>query len=112
MLLISKQLKFKTKIMDIANLVLLKMSKDITFKPDLKFVKLTLSIMMKKESYTDALKFLEEKKGYFETSFEKQIQEAIIHYKAGDTISALNAYFKVLKPNSTTAGFCDLWPVY
>ena len=96
MLLISKQLKFKTKIMDIANLVLLKMSKDISFKPDLKFVKLTLSIMMRKESYKEALKFLEEKKGFFETSLEKHEQEAIIHYKAGDTILALNSYFKVL----------------
>ena len=46
MLLISKQLKFDTKIMDIANLMMLKIQKVPEFVYDLKYVKLALSVML------------------------------------------------------------------
>ena len=66
MLIIAKQLRFETKIMDIANLVLLKLQKEPAFVPDIKFVKLVIQIMLQKKNYDGALKFLWNKKGYFE----------------------------------------------
>ena len=82
MLLISKTLRFQTKIMDIAHLVLLKLMKESQFQIDLKFIKLALSVMIRKENYKDAIKFLEEKKGFFGEDFlEKQTHEVMIYHR-------------------------------
>ena len=79
----------------------------------MKFVKLAISVMVRKENFKEALRFLEDKKGYYDKNIvDKQMQEAAIHHKAGNSIATINAYFKVLKLNSTLAGFQQLWPIY
>ena len=66
MYLISISLKFETKILDIAYLLLLKMMKDPSFVTDMKFIKLYLKVLMKQGKYKDALDFIDMHSTFFE----------------------------------------------
>ena len=46
MVLISKELRFESNIMDIAHLMMLKIQKRQDFVPDINYVKLTYSVMV------------------------------------------------------------------
>ena len=37
---------------------------------------------------------------------------AKVHYMSGEYLKAINAYFKMLKPNSKLNSFRKLWPLY
>ena len=51
MFLVSKTLKFKTKIMDIAHLILLKLMKEQSQAVDLKFINLVVTVLIRMENY-------------------------------------------------------------
>ena len=51
MIFISKELKFETKIMDIAKLIMLKIQKREGFVPDMNYVKLAFSVFLQKADY-------------------------------------------------------------
>ena len=112
MVLIGKELKFDTNIMDIAHLMMLKIQKRPEFVPDINYVKLSFSVLVQKADYKGAIKLLEEKKALFENQVEMQTLLAKVHYMSGEYLKAINTYFKVLKPNSKLNSFRKLWPLY
>lgn len=54
-------LKFETKILDIAYLLMLKQMKEPTFKFDMKFIQLFLKVLIKTKKQKEALDFIEAK---------------------------------------------------
>jgi hypothetical protein len=66
MSLISTTLKFETKILDIAYLLLLKLMKEPKFTLDMKFINLYLKVLSKQGRYKEALDFIDIKSSYFE----------------------------------------------
>ena len=66
MYLISLSLRFETKILDIAYLLLLKLMKEPNFVMDEKFVKLYLKVLTKQGKYKEALDFIDMKSQFFE----------------------------------------------
>jgi hypothetical protein len=67
MTLISSTLKFETKILDIAYLLLLKLMKEPKFQLDMKFINLYLKVLTKQNRHKEALDFIDIKGAYFET---------------------------------------------
>lgn len=67
MYLISMTLKFETKILDIAYLLLLKLMKEPKFTMDMKFLKLYLKVLQKQGRSKEALDFIDSKASFFET---------------------------------------------
>ena len=59
MYLISINLRFETKILDIAYLLLLKLMKEPNFIVDSKFIKLYLKVLTKQEKYKEAIDFID-----------------------------------------------------
>jgi len=59
MYLISLNLKFETKVLDIAYLLMLKLIKEPQFKFDKKFVLLNIKILTKQSRYKDAIDFID-----------------------------------------------------
>ena len=59
MYLISLNLKFETKVLDIAYLLMLKLMKEPSFKFDKKFVMLQIKILEKQGKFKDAIDFIE-----------------------------------------------------
>ena len=66
MSLIASTLKFETKILDIAYLLLLKILKEPSFKLDIKFVNLYLTVLTKQGRFKEALDFIDVKASLFE----------------------------------------------
>ena len=59
MYLLSITLKFETKILDIAYLLLMKLMKEPEFHVDGKFIRLYLQVLTKQKKYREALDFME-----------------------------------------------------
>ena len=68
MYLISLTLRFETKLLDIAYLLLLKLMKEQNFQIDRNFVKLYMKVLTKQGKYKEALDFMEQKNAFFEES--------------------------------------------
>ena len=66
MYLISLGLRFETKILDIAYLLLLKLMKEPSFQIDQKFIKLYLKILTKQGKYKEALDFIDKQSSHYE----------------------------------------------
>lgn len=71
MYLISLNLKFETKVLDIAYLLMLKLMKEQTFKVDKKFVMLYIKILKKQGKYKDAVMFIERMQDFFKDKAER-----------------------------------------
>ena len=69
-------LKFETKVMDIAYLLMLKLMKEPQFELDKKFVLLYIQILTKLTKYKDATDFIDRKSDFFEDKHERQVIEA------------------------------------
>lgn len=67
MYLIAMTLKFETKILDIAYLLLLKMMKEPSFTLDMKYIRLYIRVLIKQGKYKEALDFIDMKGTYFES---------------------------------------------
>ena len=59
MFLISLTLKFETKILDIAYLLLLKLMKEPAFQIDFKYIQLYLKVLIKQGKNKEALDFID-----------------------------------------------------
>ena len=59
MYLISLSLRFETKILDIAYLLLLKLMKEPNFEIDFKFIRLYLKVLTKQGKFKEALDFID-----------------------------------------------------
>ena len=66
MYLISLSLKFETKILDIAYLLLLKLMKEPKFTIDQRFIQLYLKVLVKQNKCKEGLDFLDMKQSHFE----------------------------------------------
>jgi|TARA_B110000285_G_scaffold235180_1_gene315375 hypothetical protein len=100
MYLISLNLKFETKVLDIAYLLNLKLMKEPNFKYDKKFVLLHVKILRKQAKYKDAIDFIDRKQDLFENKLERQEIEADLYLQAKNYIVAINTYFSMLRINS------------
>lgn len=67
MSLISSTLRFETKILDIAYLLLLKLMKEPKFALDMKFINLYLKVLTKQARFKEALDFIDIKGSHFES---------------------------------------------
>ena len=66
MFLISLTLKFETKILDIAYLLLLKLMKEPSFEIDFKYIQLYIKVLMQQGKNKEALEFIEKQADHFE----------------------------------------------
>lgn len=66
MYLIAMTLKFETKILDIAYLLLLKMMKEPKFDLDMDYIKLYIRVLVKQGKFKEALDFIDMKQNFFE----------------------------------------------
>ena len=71
MYLISLNLKFETKILDIAYLLMLKLMKEPLFTIDKRFILLYIKILAKQGKYREALDFVESKNEFFNDKIER-----------------------------------------
>ena len=71
MYLISLNLKFETKVLDIAYLLMLKMMKEPGFQIDGAFVRLHVKILQKQEKFKDAIEFIDRKSDLFQDRLER-----------------------------------------
>ena len=66
--MISLSLRFETKILDIAYLLLLKLMKEPNFEIDSKFIRLYLKVLTKQGKFKEALDFIDMQSSFFEGS--------------------------------------------
>lgn len=71
MYLISLNLKFETKVLDIAYLLMLKLMKEPNFKFDKKFVMLQIKVLDKQSKFKDAIEFIERRSEFFDDKVER-----------------------------------------
>ena len=101
MYLISLSLKFETKILDIAYLLLLKLMKEPEFQIDNKFIRLYLKVLQKQGKYKEALDFIDMKSTFFEgNKIERQKLEASLFHALGNSVLTINVFFNMLRLNS------------
>lgn len=112
MYLISLNLKFETKVLDIAYLLMLKLMKEPTFKFDKKFVLLHVKILTKQGKYKDAIDFIDRQSSFFQDKLERQELEVALYMQAGNYILAINVYFNMLRLNSHITQYGDMWKYY
>ena len=79
MYLISLNLKFETKVLDIAYLLMLKLMKEPSFEFDKKFVLLHIKILSKQNKFKDAVDFIDRQSEYFKDKLERQQLEASLY---------------------------------
>jgi hypothetical protein len=72
MYLISVNLKFETKVLDIAYLLMLKLMKEPNFKYDRKFVNLFVKILVSQGKFKDALDFIDRRPEFYPDKAERQ----------------------------------------
>ena len=113
MTLISSTLRFETKILDIAYLLLLKLMKEPNKKIDLKFIFLYLKVLTKQRRYKETLDFLEQRASDFENEKPKKFQlESEYLAGLGSQILTINFYFLALRFNSNVFNFQEMTDVY
>lgn len=101
MYLISLSLKFETKILDIAYLLLLKLMKEPNFEIDNKFIRLYLKVLTKQGKYKEALDFIDMKSSFFDgNKIEKQKLEVSLYHLSGNPVLTINVLFNMLRLNS------------
>jgi hypothetical protein len=106
MYLISMTLKFETKILDIAYLLLLKLMKEPKFTMDMRFLKLYLKVLQKQGRSKEALDFIDSKSSFFENiKTERQKLEADLFLASNNSILCINVYFSMFKLNSNVHQF-------
>ena len=106
MFLISLTLKFETKILDIAYLLLLKLMKEPNFEIDFKYIQLYLKVLIKQGKNKEALDFLDKQSDHYEgNKKDRQLLEADLHFKQKNMNLCLNTYFTILKSNSRVENF-------
>jgi hypothetical protein len=79
MYLISLNLKFETKVLDIAYLLMLKLMKEPKFVFDKKFVLLHVKILSKQGKFKDAVDFIDRQSEFFPDKLERQQMEASLY---------------------------------
>lgn len=79
MYLISMNLKFETKVLDIAYLLMLKLMKEPGFRLDKKFVMLHIKILTKQGKFKDAIDFIERNSDFFNDKMQKNLTEANLY---------------------------------
>jgi len=113
MYLISLSLRFETKILDIAYLLLLKLMKEPDFEIDGRFIKLYLKVLTKQGKYKEALDFIDMKSGFFEgNKIERQKQDASLYHALNNPVLAINVYFNMLRLNSNVHQYKEIWECY
>ena len=113
MYLISLSLRFETKILDIAYLLLLKLMKEPNFEIDGKFIRLYLKVLTKQGKYKEALDFIDMKSQFFEgNKIEKQKMEASLFHASGNPELTINVLFNMLRLNSNVHQYKEIWHVY
>lgn len=110
--MISEHLRFETKVLDIAYLLMLKLMKEPNFKFDKKSVLLHIKILAKQGKYKDALAFIEVQSSFFTEKMEKQHIEADLNILAGSDLVAINQLFSMLRVNGHVEYYQDMWTVY
>ena len=100
MYLISLNLKFETKILDIAYLLMLKLMKEPLFTLDKKFILLYVKVLSKQGKFREALDFIELKSEFFADKLERQAIEADLYMKSKNPVLTINVYFNMLRLNS------------
>jgi hypothetical protein len=112
MYLISLNLKFETKVLDIAYLLMLKLMKEPHFKFDKKFVMLQLKVLEKQGKYKDALSFIERRQEFFNDKVQRQKLEINLYLLFKNHILAINVFFNMLRLNSHVNNYQEMWPIY
>ena len=113
MYLISLSLRFETKILDIAYLLLLKLMKEPNFDIDKNFINLYLKVLTKQGKYKEALDFIDMKASFFEgNKIEKQKKEASLFHASGNPVLTINVLFNMLRLNSNVHQYKEIWSVY
>ena len=113
MYLISLSLRFETKILDIAYLLLLKLMKEPNFQINEKFVRLYLKVLTKQGKHKEALDFIEIRSTFFDANkLERQKLEASLYHSSGNPIMTINKLFNILKVNNSISQFKDIIDVY
>lgn len=113
MFLISLNLKFETKILDIAYLLMLKLMKEPLFIIDKKFILLYIKVLSKQGKFREALDFIELKSEFFSDKIERQTIEADLYMKSKNPVLTLNVYFNMLRINSHMSHFQEsMWETY
>ena len=105
-------LKFETKVLDIAYLLMLKLMKEPGFRLDKKFVMLHIKILTKQGKFKDAIDFIERNSDFFNDKMQKNLTEANLYLLSANHILTINLYFNILRINSHINQFVDLWPQY
>lgn len=98
--MISLNLKFETKILDIAYLLMLKLMKEPLFTLDKKFIQLYVKVLSKQGKFREALDFIELKSEFFTDKLERQAIEADLYMKSKNPVLTINVYFNMLRLNS------------
>lgn len=113
MYLISLTLRFETKILDIAYLLLLKLMKEPNFQINEQFIRLYLKVLTKQGKHKEALDFIEMKATFFDGDrIGRQTMEASLHHARGEPILTINTLFGILKANGQVNQFKDIWQIY
>ena len=113
MYLISLSLRFETKILDIAYLLLLKLMKEPNFEIDGKFIRLYLKVLTKQGKFKEALDFIDMKSQFFENDkITKQKMEASLFHASGNPVLTINVLFNMLRLNSNVNSYKEIWTVY
>ncbi len=113
MYLISLNLKFETKILDIAYLLLLKLMKEPLFQIDKKFILLYIKVLSKQGKYKEALDFIELRSEFFTDKIERQTLEADLYMLSKNPVLTINVYFNMLRINSHPSHFQEsMWETY
>ena len=111
---ISLSLKFKTKILDIAYLLLLKLMKEPGFQVDYQFVRLYIKVLAQQGKYKEALDFMGLQSQFFNDKVEeKQKLEIDLYFRKNDHVPCMNTLFAVLRHASQVANYNDrMWPMF
>ena len=113
MYLISVTLKFETKILDIAYLLLLKLMKEPKFEVNGKFIGLYVKVLIKQHKYEEALTFIDNQQKFFEDDkSQRQRKEAQLKFAMANLIPCTNVYFAMLRANNNSHAYKDIWPEY
>lgn len=105
-------LKFETKILDIAYLLMLKQMKEPTFKFDMKFIQLFLKVLIKTKKQKEALDFIEAKQNFWKDKQERQMLQANLYYQSGNYLLGVNMLFSLLKINSNAQFYKEMPEIY
>ena len=97
---ISRNMKFESKVLDIAYLLNLKLMKESKFVPDKKFIMLHIKILIQQEKFKDAAKFIIDNPDHFLDKLEKQHLEAYLYMESKNYIVNINTYFSMIRLNS------------